>query len=268
MRNMTIVALAGFLVVGAGCMSKVRGASAPLSVSAKTVAPSAAPATAAELDLGSGITIARVRLALGEIGLEATASSASAAMDASSVGTVDDSGGHGAEAGEDPGEVKVGPFLVDLSGDALAGGTLAQVFDADVPAGTYRELRIVVAPVDPSGATSALADLDGRSAMIGGTIDGAPFTFSSRLVSAQRRESTLVVAADGSSSNVTLTISPAGWFRAPNGSRLDPTADGDRAAIEANLAASIDAFADDDQDGRDDRGGDGPGSRADGGARP
>jgi hypothetical protein len=262
MRHVVIVALAGVLVAGAGCNGNGNPHGAALSVSAKAVTAPPAPAAQGGLDLGAGITVERVRLALREIGLEATAAT-STSTSTSSSSAMDSSGGSGTsddgsqDGSDDPGEVKVGPFLVDLSGAELAGGALSQVFDADVPAGTYRELRIVVGPVDPAGAPAGLADLNGSSVVIAGTIDGAPFTFSSRLTSAQKRESTLVVGASGASSNVTLTVSPAGWFTARDGSRLDPTVDANRPAIEANLRASIDAFADDDADGHEDGGGHG-----------
>lgn len=281
MRNMTSVALAGILMAGTGCTGKGTGSGAALSVSARTVTGAAGSTSAppsGSLDLGDGIAVSRVRLALREIGLEAAASAGGSAGSSTEVeassrrsGGEDRAGesggsgggsggggdGSGGEAGDDPGEVKVGPFLVDLEGGALSGGALAQVFDADVPAGTYRELRIVVAPVEPAGATRDLADLNGSSVVIDGTIDGAPFTFVSRLTSAQKRESTLTVSAAGASNNVTLTIAPAGWFKAQDGARLDPTVDGNRSAIEGNLRASIDAFADDDGDGHED----GPGHR-------
>jgi hypothetical protein len=261
MRNGMIVALTGILTVGAGCMGKGTSGGGALSVTAKAVSPSAAAATGG-LDLGSGIAVDRVQLALRRIGLEGTPSAA--AVGAASDGTGDDHGGSGGSSGssgssgsgaddgaEDAGEVKVGPFLVDLAGDALASGLLAPAFDGDVPPGTYRELRIVVGPVDPAAATSALAALGGRSVVIAGRIDGEAFTFSSSLTSTQKRESTVIVAASGASSNVTLTISPAGWFTGPGG-RLDPRVEANRSAIEARIAASIDAFGDDDHDGIDD----------------
>jgi hypothetical protein len=66
------------------------------------------------------------------------------------------------------------------------------------------------------------------------------------------------VVVGAGSSNVTLSIDPAGWFRSGTG-RLDPSVAADKAAIEANIAASIDVFGDDDEDGHDDGGDDGPG---------
>ena len=109
----------------------------------------------------------------------------------------------------------------------------------------------MVGPVVPA-AEAGLAALDGASVAIDGTIDGAAFTFTSSLVSVQKREAILVVSADGGSSNVTLTVDPGGWFRAADGSRLDPRAASSRGAIAAHPAASIDAFGDDDVDGHED----------------
>jgi hypothetical protein len=220
-----------------------------LAVSARTVGPAAAAAPAASgLDLGDGIVITRVRLAVQRISLETSSSadtSATAAKESGSGGSGgcdDGSGGSGGSGADDgPGEedeVRVGPFAVDLGADALAGGIHA-VFDGDVPAGTYRELRVAVGPVADAAAGSAVAALDGHSVVLDGTIDGAPFTFVSSLSSAQKIEMTVQVAADGSTSGVTLTIDPSGWFVAADGTRLDPAMESSRAAIEDHLRASI-----------------------------
>ena len=65
----------------------------------------------------------------------------------------------------------------------------------------------------------------------------------------------LQVAGDGSSSGVTLTIDPHGWFRASDGTRLDPTLDASRAAIEDNVRASIGAELEDEHEGEGGGGG-------------
>ncbi len=224
-----------------------------LSVTARTAAPAGAGVAAAPaggLDLGDGIAITRVRLAVRRISLEgapaATAAMAGApatASDGSESG--DGAGDRGGGGTDDADEVSVGPFAVDLGPDALGGG-IRSVFDSDVPPGTYRELRIVVGPVADAPAGTPLADLAGRSFAVDGTIDGAPFTFTSALASTQKVEMTIRVAADGSSSGVTLTIDPHGWFRAPDGTRLDPTLDASRAAIEDAVRSSIGAELEDD----------------------
>ncbi len=248
MRNEIVVSLAAaVLALGVGCS----GGNSRLSVSAKAVVP-AAPASSGSLDLGAGIAVDRVRIALRRIGLEG-APAAAPDGGATGTGNMEDRSTADHGDGGEGGEVAVGPFLVDLSGDALASGKLTQAFDADVPPGTYRELRIVVGPVDAAeaGSGTGLAALDGDSVVLSGSIDGAAFTFTSKLSSVQKRESTLTVSADGKSSNVTLTVDPSGWFRTTDGSRLEPT-EANRAAIEANIEASIDAFGDDDEDGHED----------------
>jgi hypothetical protein len=196
-------------------------------VSAQTVAP-AASVGAAGLDLGNGITVERVRVAVERVKLE--------------------------RHGNPEVEAEVGPFLADLSGAALA-GSVQQVFDGDVPAGSYDEIEVRVAPV------AALAELGGRSVVVEGTIDGAPFSFGSALHAEQKREVSTPVTVGGGSANVTLSFDVTAWFTGPGGARLDPRREADRSAIEGKLAASIDAFEDGDRHGRDGGGDDhgGPG---------
>jgi hypothetical protein len=260
------------LLVGAACQS-----SGKVSVSAQAVTPAATDggATAGPLDLGQGILVNRVRLAVLKVALEgaqAAADAGSAAdagtdMGMSSSGLVADHGGDGSGGdgqGEDDaeeGEVKVGPFAIDLTGDQMKGG-ITQVFDGDVPPGTYHELKVVIAPLSSSsstststadGGTSAGTDsLNGQTVIVDGTVDGTAFTFQAIFHAAQKRESTITVSAGGSSSNVTLSIDPSGWFKAADGSRLNPADTGAASAIVDNIRASIRAFDDDDRDGQED----------------
>lgn len=235
------------------------GANGRLAVSARRVTPAGAAATptAAGLDLGDGIVVGRVRLAVQRISLEAAGASgeeAAAMAAAAAPSTKDDSGGDrggsgsGADDGSGSEEVEVGPFAVDLGADALAGG-IHPVFDSDVPAGTYRELRIAIGPVAGTTMGTPLAELGGRSVVVDGTIDGAPFSFSSALASTQKVEMSVQVAKDGSSRGVTLTVDPHGWFRAADGTRLDPTVDANRTAIEDAIRASIGAELEDEAEG-------------------
>lgn len=228
------------------------GRTAALSLSARSTsalgAAGAAPA--------SGIQLDRVRLVLRKIELEPAA-------------TAPVGGGEDAQAGEV--EVAAGPLLLDLSGAAL-GGSVEHVLDAVVAAGTYRELKIEVRAVSASdAATPGLRDLAARDAsvLLDGTIDGQAFTFASSLRAAQKKEGSFAVSA-ASASNITLQLDPTGWFAGPGGARLDPRLESARAAIEANLASSIDLFQDDDRSGREnhhDRGGqDADGGTSDPGA--
>jgi len=262
-----------------------------LSVSAKATATDGGTSSGS-LDLGQGILVDRVRIVVRKIVLEGAPAAADAgvpdagAPDASTMmmplagrpGTADHGGGDdGDDDGDDHDEVKVGPFLIDLTGDQMNGG-IHQVFDADVPPGTYHEIKFVIHEVDAAdgGVSADIAAMNGASVIIDGTVaqaattdggtpdaDGgtsdagtvaAPFSFVSDLNASQKQETEMTVTVDSSTQNVTLSIDPTGWFKAEDGSRLDPTVADDQKAIEKNIKASIRAFKDDDEDGEDDMG--------------
>jgi hypothetical protein len=273
----------------AGCKSS----SGNLSVSASAVNPRAtadggtvAPdgGASTSLDLGNGIVVDRVRIAVRKVKLEGSPAAADggtapdagtdmdpgmAGLSAARTGRDDHGGGGGeGEGGDDeaePGEVSVGPFLVDLSGTQLASG-ISQVFDGQVPAGTYREIAIVIGPVSASDGSvpAGFTELAGQSVVVDGTLDGAAFSFAAAIVAKQKREGQVVVSADGTSKNVTLSIDPTGWFKAADGTRLDPSAAANAAAIAANIKASVRVLDDDDHDGQDDQGEHGDGQHGDG----
>jgi Domain of unknown function (DUF4382) len=272
-RKMTrTVAVTALLLAGAACSK-----SGQLSVSARAQTSADAGTSSGSLDLGQGISVSEVKAVVKRITLHLPESGTA---DGGADGGGDDMSSHGLTASGSPAdqgggghdgegeieneaeddEVKVGPFLVDLKGDALASKTLSTVFDGDVPAGTYREIKIVIAP-----DTSVAAD--GSSVTIAGTLDAGTatakdFTFTSRLHAAQRIETDVTVSASGTQ-NVTLTIDPSGWFKDSAGNRLDPTDASNQSQIEGNIRRSIKGFCDHDRNGEDDRnehgGNDGPG---------
>lgn len=157
-----------------------------------------------------------------------------------------------------------GPILIDAAGGDLA-GAVQKLLSADVPAGSYRKLKLDVHRPGAGDAIGVpgLADLakQGASVILDGTIDGAKFSFASSL-EAELEIETAFTVGDGAS-NLTLAIDTSKWFAAADGSRLDPRDASARLAIESNIRASLKAFEDDDEDGADDHGGhggdDGPG---------
>jgi hypothetical protein len=276
LRNTSSFLLLGAALLASAC-SQQKASS--LSVSSKGVAPaSAAVPSAGAVAVGGGFIVDRVRVAVREVELsggacEAPGTTRPAPMPAGSgmVLASHDGGsgdGHGMGGGDDSGEdhgdckVEVGPFLVDLTGDQLA-GAVHRAFDASVPAGTYDELEIKVCPV--AATVAGFADMNGAAVVIDGSAPAAqsggaaaPFHLELDLCAELERETSLTVGA--SSSNVTLTIDPMKWFSAADGRILDPGSAADRAAIAANVRASIDAFDDDDRDGEEDHhGGEGHG---------
>ena len=276
------VAMAAMFLVGVGCTGSgklsvdVRAGGSVTTDGGTTTTDGGA--TSGTLDLGQGILIARARIVVKKIALEGELGPppASDAGMSGAMGTRLTTGSRGAanhgEGGDDDGdddreedEVKLGPFLIDLRGDQMRGG-LVHVFDGDVPAGTYDEIKIVVAPVrnTDAGVSAGIAAMNGASVIIdgtiaeaitdggttdGGTTDGGtsatPFSFASSLRAAQKHE--LEITVNSTTHNLTLTIDPSGWFKAADGGRLDPTVPANQPAIEANLRASIKGFQDEDE---------------------
>ena len=223
--NLRSIAIPSFAVALAACSGK---GSSNLSLSIKSSAVSgdagATDGGTADGGLSQGIEIDRLRIAVASIKLEGPA----AGVDAGLIQEI---------------EVREGPFLVDVSGASLDGG-VQQVFDTSVPPGSYREVRIDIAPP----ASGELA-LQGASIVVDGTFAGVPFTFTTSLHVSEKREGSFVVG-DGTA-NITLQADTSAWFGDP-ASPLDPTLSQNRRAIEDNIRASFKALRDDDHDGRDD----------------
>jgi hypothetical protein len=188
---------------------------------------SSPPATALVVGGAGGVTIDEVQLVVRRVRLERTASDGSSHEE----------------------ELSVGPFVIDLKGSQLDAGALAQVFDADVPPGTYGQVKFEVHRVEDAdvAARPALAPLAGKSFVVTGSYQGAPFTFSSSLDEEQEREGLFQVGTG--THNITLNLDVTRWFTGPGGTVLDPTLATNRSQIESNVKASIDAYEDDDRNG-------------------
>ena len=231
------------LALAAACSN---GGSA-VSLSARVGAATAATRAPQQgsLTLANGIVVSRIRLVVRRIKLKGVKAVTDGGRDG---------GSHGDEDG-DSRELKTGPFLVDLAGAALEGGTVQKIFDAEVPAGTYRKIEFEIHKLSDSeaAADARFADLKGTSVVVDGKIDGKDFTFTSALNEEQEREGPFTVGAKATS-NVTLSLDPTKWFTGAT-ARLDPNGtDAEKAQIEQNIKASLDAFEDDDHDGRHDDG--------------
>jgi hypothetical protein len=216
------------------------GATSSLSLSARNVTTAGQPAAAGP----AGIALTRVRVSLEKIELRS-------------------------RTGDRRAEIALGPVLIDFSAAELD-GTVHRVFDSTVPAGTYDKIEFEIHPLERSISAAGADDLlkQHASAIIEGTIDGEKFTFVTAIEAQQEFEGSFVVT--DKSSNLTFDVDTTKWF-VNNGARLDPRDAANRAAIEANLRNSINAFQDDDGLGHenhdldDDHGGDRDGGDRDGG---
>ena len=219
-------------VLLAACSGGVKSSSLSLSARAGSrVSGQAAPV------LPTGITLARVRIALREIELRS-------------------------RTGDRRAKIEAGPLVLDLAGADLAGG-VHRVLDASVPAGTYDKIEFEIRRLE--SATDAAGDELVRqhaSILIDGTIDGQTFSFTSGIEAEQEREGTFTVG--DKTANITFDVDPTGWF-VKNGARLDPRDPANREVIEANLRTSIDAFQDDAREGDENHDGDDDHGEHDGG---
>jgi hypothetical protein len=195
--------------------------------------------------VAGNIDVQRVRLNVGRLKLESQASGTESDGEHKD-GEHDDDGGMADGGTGDVGEVEIsqGPFLVDLDAAALSAGAVTKVFDAQVPAGTYQELKLEIFPS---------AALQNASLIVDGTVAGKAFSFTSALLAKQKKEGSFVVG--GTTANITLLIDPQQWFGTA-AAPLDPTLETNRAAIEANIRRSIDVFQDDDHSGHENHDGD------------
>lgn len=161
-------------------------------------------------------------------------------------------------------EYEAGPLILELN----LNGSVNTIAVGDVPLGTYDEIEFDIHRIDPddhedssAAALPSFQDFvqgERYSIIVDGTVfrlDGAvPFQFRSKINEEQEYELNppLVVGTEGQVVNVTLIISSANWFRAPDGSLLDPTDPNNESQISNNLKASIKPVKDDDKDGDED----------------
>ena len=162
-------------------------------------------------------------------------------------------------SGSDDGcqEFELGPVLVDLP---LTAGA-EQVFDADVPPGTYSKVDFEIHKAeDGDPADQAFLqqhpDFAGISIRVTGTFDGTPFVHTTDLDVEQ--ELTLLpnlVVTEGISTNLTIFVNIGTWY-VIDSALVDPaTANkggANESAVNNNIKNSINAFEDSDHSGSDD----------------
>jgi len=203
-----------------------------------------APGVRADIIIGTGpnsITISKVQVVLSEIELSP--------------------GGPCSTTSEDDGcdELETGPVLVDLPVD----GTTKVVLDGLVPPGTYAALEAKLDAVtanEEAGANAFLTahpEFAGISVMVTGVFTDANnqthnFTFTSEADAEIEAAFQPPVAVDATTSNITINVDVASWFKDQSGGVIDPTNAANAGAIEENIQRSFQAFEDDNHDGESD----------------
>ena len=166
-----------------------------------------------------------------------------------------------AEAVDQCEKFEVGPILLTLPLD----GTVNQAFSiSGVPAGTYDEVefnihRPTAGSVEDNPFIQQNPDFAEVSIRVVGQFNGVDFTYTTDLMDNQRLAlvPALVITDGGSTAtNVTLKTDLSMWFRAEDGSLLDPATANEGGANESwvdnQIKQSIDAFEDRNRDGIED----------------
>jgi len=144
-----------------------------------------------------------------------------------------------------------GPFLLDMPAASLTGGALTELVGKYVIGPkSYYEMDLNLQPVSAGDVAiePALAPLQGSTFRITGkNAQGVSFTFESSVARELIRPS--VYRLGTNHNNLIVNVAPDTWFVRPDGTALDPTDPAARQQIEENVAASIDAYEDDNMDG-------------------
>lgn len=152
-------------------------------------------------------------------------------------------------------DFEIGPVLVDLP---LTSGVTQQVA-VNIPPGTYTELKFTVHKVTGDAVDSAFVrqhpEFLNKSIRVQGTYNGTPFTYQSDLDVDQELhlDSALVVSDTTTSTNLTIRVVLADWFKSASGSLINPATANvggvNEGIVKENIIKSMKAFEDDNKDG-------------------
>ncbi|GBD32547.1 hypothetical protein HRbin33_01517 [bacterium HR33] len=153
-------------------------------------------------------------------------------------------------------DFETGPVLIDLP---LGPGAVPQV-EVDVPPGVYVEVEFDIHKVsndDPEDAAfrQAHPDFIGKSIRVQGTFNGTAFTYETDLNVEQELDLVppLVIADTTTTTNLTIRVDLRQWFRAPDGTLVNPATANkggpNENLVKENIKRSIKAFEDRDKDG-------------------
>jgi hypothetical protein len=157
-------------------------------------------------------------------------------------------------------ELEFGPLLIDLP---LGTSGAARNFSVQIAPGSYDKLELKIhtpSGSDDAGFLQANPTFDGVSVRVTGTYNNGPeFTYTGNLeAEAEFALDPPVTASETGATDLTLFVNLDGWFRAAGGALIDPVTANpgqpNEGLVEQNIQSSLDAFEDEDHDGRDDHG--------------
>jgi len=190
------------------------------------------------------LVLTAVELVMREIELHRAGATADCAVDTS----------------DDCEELEFGPVLVDLP---LGTAGAARTFSVQITPGSYDKVEFKLhKPTSSSdaGFVQAHPDLEGVSVRATGTYNGADFVYTGDLEAEMEFNlDPAIIAGETAATDLTLMVNLDGWFRDQAGALLDPATSNpgqpNQGLVEQNIKSSLEAFEDDDHDGRDDHGG-------------
>lgn len=149
-----------------------------------------------------------------------------------------------------------GAALIDLP---LGGVTNTQV-TVDIPPGTYTEVEFKIHKVsssDPQDSTFRRLhpDFVNKSIRVQGTYNGTAFTYETDLDVEQELQfaTPLVISDTTTSTNLTIRVVLANWFKSAGGGLLNPATANvgqpNEGIVKENIKNSMKAFEDHDKDG-------------------
>src|SRR6266571_2198760 len=221
-----LVGLAPLVVALAACESTGPGTRA-LSLSVTTKSATAMASATADAG-GAALSLSAAQVTLKEIELNTTGTNCEAETDnADAAGTSGD---------EQDAQDELGPLQVNLPLDP----TTQLILDALIPAGTYGGVQAKLEGVTVSGMFTPA----------GGAAQA--FTFTSNAEAEIEMEFATPITVGPGTSNFTVSVDVASWFKDASGNFLDPNDPANAETINANIRHSFRAFADEDHDGVDD----------------
>lgn len=233
LSRVRVVAAAVVALVSLGACAELTGNAATRQAAVSFHVPAAGSSLAASASLvpitadGHTVDVTSIDVVLSEVTFEHAGASGGDADSDDSDADSDSDGAHNEQ-------VRVGASTVALP---LTGGVVTP-FTGSIPAGTYDGL-----------------ELDVEFLRIRGTYDGQPFDVTLPVNAEVELDITppLVVTGGGDPLNVTVNVDVLSWFRAVDGSVVDPrrlqTDAAYRAGFIARIRASLHATEDSDRDG-------------------
>jgi len=250
LRPPRLTLAAGLLALGvlAACSDATgtRGAR-PVSLSFSTAPSSGVVAALGTAAAGDPLVITRAQLVISRTELEQVGATC-----ASNLVENDDDG---------CAELKLGPMLVDLPLTAGAKTALTVTLPEGSYSGFESKIDAVSSETDGPGQEAAAflaahPELRNVSIRVEGTYNGQPFVYTTNMDVGLEMSFSPALVIDASSSNMTLDVDLSTWFRAQDGSSIDPATANDgganKSVVEGNIKRSIKVFEDDDRNGRDD----------------